>query len=97
MSEVSEWAALTTKIQADPEYAWAVHCNLAVPIMDVTGVSHELANEAAAHLMQHLWQTDITTHPHYTGGKSDAQLYAEMRIAADIEEDAAIAKAQAPK
>ncbi len=74
-------------MQADPEYAWGWHCNLAVPIMDATGTTHQLANEAAAHLMQHLFDYDITAHPHYEYGKSGAQEYAELRIAAEREED----------
>jgi hypothetical protein len=77
---------------ADEGYAWAWFCNLAVPIMDVTGVSHQKANEAAAHLMQHLFGVDITTHPHYEHGKSGAQQYAEFRIAMERAEDAEIAK-----
>lgn len=85
--------ALSAEMAADPEIAWAWHCNIAMPIMDVTGVSHKLANEAAAHLMQHLFDYDITTHPHYVYEKSSAQEYAEMRIAADLAEDAEIAAA----
>jgi hypothetical protein len=81
------WDALTEAMK-DPDYAWSWQCNLAMPIMDATGVSRELANVAAAHLMQHLWGCDITTHPEYRWGKSGAQRYAELRIAADAEEDA---------
>lgn len=85
------WDTLTEAMR-EPEYAWGWHCNLAVPIMDATGISHRKANEAAAHLMQHLWGCDITTHPHYEYGKSGAQTYAEIRIAAEREEDAQIAE-----
>lgn len=73
------------KAMDDPEYAWAWHCNLAMPIMDATGISHEQANEAAAHLMQYLWGCDITAHPLYEYGKSGAQSYAEIRADADRE------------
>jgi len=85
------YAALTDVINNDPEYAWALFCNMAVPVMDATGCSHQVANEAGAHLMQHLFGCDITTHPHYKYGKSGAQSYAEMRIAMDKAEDAEIA------
>lgn len=85
--------ALSAEIASDPEIAWAWHCNIAVPIMDVASVSHEKANQAAAHLMQHLFGYDITTHPRFEYEKSGAQAYAEMRIAADREEDAEIAAA----
>jgi hypothetical protein len=80
--------ALADAINADPEYAWGWHCNIAVPIMDAAGVSHEVANETAAHLMRHLFDCDITTHPHYQYGKTGAQHYAEFRIAMDEAEDA---------
>lgn len=93
MTEIAKhpWAALQQLIQSDPDYAWALHCNLAMPIMDSVGCTHQRANEAAAHLMQHLWACDITPHPHYQYGKSGAQQYAELRIAIDADEDAEIA------
>ena len=79
---------LTARLQEDPGYAWSWQCNLAVPIMDVTGVSHEQANQAAAHLMQHLFDIDITKHKSWPGyPKAPAQEYAELRIAAEREED----------
>ena len=56
---------LTAALQADPDYAWSWHCNLAMPVMDVTGVTHRVANEAGARLMRHLFDIDITKHPHY--------------------------------
>ena len=62
---------------------------------DATGISHKLANEAAAHRMQHLFAVDITTHPLYEGKKSGAQEYAEMRIEADRQEDAMLAAREA--
>lgn len=74
---------LSSEIYGDPEHAWGVFCNIAMPIKDSVGCSHKAANEAAAHLMQHLFSYDITTHPHYEYGKSSAQQYAEFRIAAD--------------
>lgn len=88
------WTTFKDAMAAEPEYAWAWHCNLAVPIMDAADVSHERANEAAAHLMQHLFDYDVTGHPHYQYGKSGAQSYAELRIAAERDEDAEIARAR---
>ena len=79
------FAALADIIRADPDYAWAWHCNLAMPILDVTGVSHEKANEAAAYIMATLFECDITTHPNYAGKKSAVQEYHEYRVAADRE------------
>lgn len=84
---MSEFLNMQRLMQSDAEYAWAWHCNLAMPIMDVAGCDHKTANEAAAHLMQHIWSVDITTDPRYVYGKSDAQQYAEFRIALDAAED----------
>jgi hypothetical protein len=57
--------SLQAALRADPDYAWAWHCNVAMPVMDATGVSHEMANATAAKLMRHLFDIDTTTHPHY--------------------------------
>lgn len=76
------WATFEEAMK-DPEYAWGWHCNLAMPIMDAIGVSHKDANTAAAHLMQFLWDCDITTHPNFVGKKSDAQIYHVLRMAAE--------------
>lgn len=81
---------LSQALAADDGYAWAFFCNVAVPIMDAARVDHKTANEAAAHLMQHLFEYDATAHPLYQYGKSDAQKHAEFRIAMDRHEDAAI-------
>jgi hypothetical protein len=80
---------LKNLINADLSYAWAWHCNLAVPIMDAAGVSHEKANEAGALIMRQMFDCDITQHPHYGGRKSPAQEYFEMRVQAERDEDAA--------
>lgn len=82
---------LSAEISSDAEQAWAVFCNIAMPIKDATGVSRKIANEAAAHLMQHLFEYDVTSHPLYEYGKSGAQNYAETRIAIDEAEDAQLA------
>jgi hypothetical protein len=55
-------------MQDDLEYAWAWHCNIAVPLRDALGhgtISHEQSNLAAAHLLRHLFDVDITDYPHY--------------------------------
>jgi hypothetical protein len=88
------WATFRRLMRDDPEYAWAWHCNIAVPIMDAIGVSHEQANVAAAHLMSCLFEYDITTHPNYTYEKGGAQSYHEARIAADKDEDAALVEVE---
>lgn len=80
---VHAFTALKDLIKTDPEYAWAWHCNLAVPIVDALGVSHTKANEAAALIMAQMFDHDITQHPHFHGEKSGAQMYFEARVEAD--------------
>jgi hypothetical protein len=89
MSEtVHPMAALAAEMKADPDYAWAWLCNLAVPIMDVIeGATHQQANQAAALIMRQMFDCDVTTHPHYEGRKSFQQEYFELRVAAEAEED----------
>lgn len=58
------WEVLKKAAKEDPEWAWAVHCNLAMPVVDEGG-SHELGNRAAARMMSVLFDCDITKHPHY--------------------------------
>lgn len=83
------FGALKVAIQADPDYAWSWHCNLAVPVMDVIeGATHEQANQAAALIMQQMFDYDITQHPHYPGKKSSQQEYFELRVAAERDEAA---------
>jgi hypothetical protein len=81
------WATIQNAIHSDPEYAWAWHCNLAVPIMDAAGLRHEPGNVAAAYLMATLWGYDITRHPRYQYGKSDAQIVHEGWMALDRDSD----------
>lgn len=82
------WAVFKRLMREDANYAWAWHCNIAMPVMDAIGCTADQANQAAAHLMSHLFEYDITKHPLYEGGKSAAQEYQEMRIAAEREDDA---------
>lgn len=89
ISTKQAWDFLKEMCAADPDYAWSLHCNLAMPIMDAIGVDHQQSDAAAAYLMQHLFDHDITSHPYFVGKKSPAQEYAEMRIQAEREEDLA--------
>ena len=89
MSVAKAIDSLKTAMRDDPEYAWAWHCNLAMPIKDAIGVTHKDGNIAGAHLMSFLFDYDITTHPQYEYEKSGAQKYHEMRLAAERAEDAA--------
>lgn len=58
------WDVLKRAAKEDPDWAYAVHCNLAMPCVD-EGASHEVGNKAAARIMSVLFDHDITTHPHY--------------------------------
>ena len=53
---------LIETLKADPEYAWAWHCNVAMATFD-EGLSHYAANKAAARFLSWLAQIDTTTHP----------------------------------
>lgn len=79
------FARIKQAIQSDPEYAWAWFCNLSVPIMDATGLSHRKADAAAALIMSQMFECDVTADPRYTSEKSPQQEYFEMRRAADAE------------
>ena len=63
----TEFETIKAAMKADRGYAWSWHCNFAVPIQDAIGSSHKDANEAAARLMQHIWDVDVTVFPEYTG------------------------------
>lgn len=56
---------LLAAIEEDPEFAWAWHCNLAMPIMDTLKVSSGEANAAAAALMNHLFNVNTAEHEHF--------------------------------
>lgn len=75
--------ALTEQMKADPECAWGWHCNIAVPLMDSLGIGHEEANVAAAHLMSHLFDIDITTDSRFGYKKGAAQSMHEFMMNAD--------------
>jgi hypothetical protein len=68
MSEASGTKAavafLQRKMQADPFFAWAWHCNIAMPFFDEGG-SHEMANRGAARAMQALFGVDVTKFPEW--------------------------------
>jgi hypothetical protein len=61
----SPFHLLIDQVNADADYAWAVHCNLAVPIMDSVRCTHEQANRAAARIMYQWFGLDITKHEHW--------------------------------
>jgi hypothetical protein len=61
----SPFSMLEETIQADPEYAWSWHCNIAMPIMDSIGIPHELADRAAARIMSNLFNVDTSQHIYY--------------------------------
>lgn len=58
------WDVLKKAAKEDPDWAWSVHCNLAMPFVDECG-SHEAANKASARIMSIMFEHDITKHPNY--------------------------------
>ena len=61
----SAFEKLGAAVTSDPDYAWAIHCNIAMPIMDELHCTHEQANLAAARILHHWWKIDITKHRHW--------------------------------
>lgn len=62
---VSAMQALRQALQADPEYAWAWHCNFAMPIMDSIHCTPAQANKAGADLMRYVFDIDIRKHEYW--------------------------------
>lgn len=59
------WDILKKEINNYPDFAWAVHCNIAMPICDAINVNHEQGNLATARLMEHLFDYNITKHENF--------------------------------
>jgi hypothetical protein len=59
MSEENKQAieTLSAAMKEDPEYAWAWHCNFAMPFVDEGG-THQQANRAAARIMRVFFNVD---------------------------------------
>jgi len=55
----SAFQSLKDALHADSDYAWAWHCNLAMPIMDSIHCTPEQANKASADLMKYLFDIDV--------------------------------------
>lgn len=58
------FSVLRAAIEADPEYAWAWHCNIAMPMID-SGCPDKIANEGAARVMRNIFQVDTSQLPHF--------------------------------
>lgn len=65
---------LKKALQADPGYAWSWHCNIAMNLMDNLGSynpkannqeRHRVCNEAAAKMMNYIFNIDTAKHEHY--------------------------------
>ena len=50
------WETLQKAMKEDEEFAWAVHCNIAMPIMDSIGVTHHDANIGAVRVMETIFK-----------------------------------------
>ncbi|MFW6855311.1 hypothetical protein ACODYM_28890 [Burkholderia gladioli] len=80
--EVSPFERLKQALQADAEYAWSWHCNLAMPIMDSIRCTSAQANKAGADLMQYLFGVDVRKFPQWKhvepGAMSDDRRITDM-------------------
>lgn len=54
------WSTLKDAMCSDFDWAWAVHCNVAIPIMNNSELSHIESNKAAAAVMQATFGYDVT-------------------------------------
>ncbi len=52
-------AVLSHSIQSCNDYAWAWHCNIAMPMID-EGIEPRTANIAASKIMRLLFDVDVT-------------------------------------
>lgn len=53
------FAVVKRAMQADVEYAWSWHCNVAMAMVD-SGCDHKIANEGAARFMKLCWDVDTS-------------------------------------
>lgn len=74
-------------VKNDSEYAWGWFCNLACPLMDA-GLTHEAANRAAARQLQHIFQIDITQHPHWADFETQWAAAKATPVQATVDTDA---------
>ena len=72
---------LKTAIHTDHEMAWGWQCNLAMSVMDSTGISHKMANLAGAHLMSHIFDYDITKNQFYLDTQTSPDILVDILIA----------------
>jgi len=69
-TRMNSYEHLQKEIQKDQDYAWAWHCNIAMPIYDA-GISHEHADMLAQVILQHLFQVSSD----YIDGYNSTTLY----------------------
>lgn len=71
---------LSELVSGDPEYAWTLHCNIAMPILDSGACGHQEANKAAARVMGHLFGVDTSKHPNFPQARPEEVIKAGDRI-----------------
>lgn len=65
MSVKKELEIIMEAMKLDDDYAWSWHCNIAMPIKDLTNLSHRKCNQIAAFLMDRLFGVDTSSNKHY--------------------------------
>ena len=67
-SPLDAFEVIKAAMQADPAYAWAWHCNIAMAFYDAAGETlnkHQIGNEGAARFMRAAFDVDVTQFPEY--------------------------------
>lgn len=90
--ETHPFEMLKQRMHADSEYAWSWQCNVAMPIMDELPKNndyrdrHKLANAAAARVMRHVFDIDVTGWPEWKGlaDQWDAATREETTLFTDV-------------
>lgn len=83
MSYKTGFYGLSDQVRKDPEYAWTVQCNLAVPIQDELRCTHEQANRAAARIMSQWFKVDMTQHENWRRFELDWMADKAVEVTAD--------------
>ena len=65
MSIKKELDTIKKAMKEDSDFAWSWHCNLAMPIHDMTRLSKRKCNQIAVVLMKHLFEIDTSENPNY--------------------------------
>lgn len=91
------WDVLQSKMSNDFDWAWGVHCNISMPILDNSNgkLTPIEANIAAASIMQHLFNYDVTGLKRYTDIVDALKKDTEVKLNSGADVDAFISELRA--